>query len=138
MNLLERCEEGSWAIQPIASIGCLLAQGGSIFERELGDAGFVEVAKVSGNHAGVLFLCAARERQIETEIALRARAHIQVRSRSNTTIALRRPIIRDIGFAYFLELAPTIVLVFREASLGSSECPLAADKEDREQRQEKQ
>ena len=32
------------------------------FEREFGDAGFVEVAEVFGDHAVVLFLCRARER----------------------------------------------------------------------------
>jgi hypothetical protein len=37
-------EGRSWAIQPIVSIGCLLAQSGSIFEGQLGDAGFVELA----------------------------------------------------------------------------------------------
>src|SRR5713101_4250581 len=34
----------SWAIQLIVSIGCLLARSGSIFERELGNSGFVELA----------------------------------------------------------------------------------------------
>jgi hypothetical protein len=34
----------------------------AIFERELGDAGFVEVAEVFLDHAVVLFLGAARER----------------------------------------------------------------------------
>ena len=41
----------------------------AVFERELGDAGFVEVAETFGDHAVVLFLGGARERQIETEIA---------------------------------------------------------------------
>ena len=41
----------------------------AIFERKLGDAGFVKVAEVFRNHSVVLFLCGARERQIETEIA---------------------------------------------------------------------
>ena len=41
----------------------------AIFERELGDAGFVELTETFGDHAVVLFLCRARERQIETEIA---------------------------------------------------------------------
>ena len=41
----------------------------AVFEREFGDAGFVELAEAFGDHAGVLFLCGARERQIETEIA---------------------------------------------------------------------
>ena len=40
----------------------------AIFERELGDAGFVEVAEAFGDHAVVLFLGCTRERQIETEI----------------------------------------------------------------------
>jgi len=40
----------------------------AIFERELGDAGFVD-AEVFSNHAVVLFLCRAGERQIETEIS---------------------------------------------------------------------
>ena len=34
----------SWAIQLIVSVGCLLARSGSIFEGELGDSGFVELA----------------------------------------------------------------------------------------------
>jgi hypothetical protein len=41
----------------------------AIFERELGDAGFVEVAEVFGDHAVVLFLRGAREWQIEAEVA---------------------------------------------------------------------
>ena len=41
----------------------------AVFEGELGDAGFVEVAEAFGDHAVVLFLCGARERQIEAEIA---------------------------------------------------------------------
>ncbi len=41
----------------------------AVFERELGDAGLVEVAEVFGYHAVVLFLCGARERQIDAEIA---------------------------------------------------------------------
>ena len=41
----------------------------AVFERELGDAGFVEVAEVFGDHAVVLCLCGAREWQIEAEIA---------------------------------------------------------------------
>ena len=41
----------------------------AVFERELGDAGFVEFAEVFGDHAVVLFLCGARERYIEAEIA---------------------------------------------------------------------
>ena len=41
----------------------------AIFERKLGDAGFVELAEAFGDHAVVLFLRGARERQIETEIA---------------------------------------------------------------------
>ena len=40
-----------------------------IFERELGDAGFVELAEAFGDHAIVLFLGGARERQIEAEVA---------------------------------------------------------------------
>ena len=41
----------------------------AIFEGELGDAGFVEFAKVFGYHEVVLSLGGACERQIETEIA---------------------------------------------------------------------
>ena len=39
----------------------------AIFERKLGDAGFVELAKTFADHALVLFLRGARERQIEAE-----------------------------------------------------------------------
>src|SRR5436190_1426329 len=41
----------------------------AIFEGELGDAGFVEVAKAFRDHSVVLFLGCTREGQIETEIA---------------------------------------------------------------------
>jgi hypothetical protein len=41
----------------------------AIFEGELGDAGFVEVAETFGDHAVVLFLGGAGERQIEAEVA---------------------------------------------------------------------
>ena len=41
----------------------------AIFERELGDAGFVEFAEAFGDHAVVLFLCGAGEWQIEAESA---------------------------------------------------------------------
>ena len=41
----------------------------AIFERELGDAGFVEIAEAFGGHAVVLFLRGLRERQVEAEIA---------------------------------------------------------------------
>ena len=41
----------------------------AVFERKLGDAGFVKVAEVFRNHSVVLLLRGARERQIETEIA---------------------------------------------------------------------
>ena len=41
----------------------------SIFEGELGDAGFVEIAEAFDYHAVVLFLCGSRERRIETELA---------------------------------------------------------------------
>ena len=41
----------------------------AIVKREFGDAGFVEVAETFGDHAVVLFLGGARERQIETEVA---------------------------------------------------------------------
>jgi hypothetical protein len=41
----------------------------TIFEGELGDAGFVEFAEAFGDHAVVLFLRRARERQVEAEIA---------------------------------------------------------------------
>ena len=40
----------------------------AIFEGELGDAGFVEIAEGFGHHPVVLFLCGAREWQIETQI----------------------------------------------------------------------
>ena len=52
----------SWAIQLIVSIGCLLARSGSIFEGELGDAGFIKLAQAFSDHAVVLFLGRARER----------------------------------------------------------------------------
>jgi hypothetical protein len=39
----------------------------AIFEREFGDAGLVEVAAAFGDHAVVLFLCGAREWQIEAK-----------------------------------------------------------------------
>jgi len=39
----------------------------AIFEGELGDAGFVEIAEAFGGHAVVLFLRRSRERQIETK-----------------------------------------------------------------------
>ena len=41
----------------------------AIFEGELGDAGFVEIAEAFGDHAVVLFLGRARERQIEANAA---------------------------------------------------------------------
>ena len=41
----------------------------AIFEGEFGDAGFVELAEAFDDHAVVLFLCGARERQIEAEVA---------------------------------------------------------------------
>ena len=41
----------------------------AIFECELGNAGFVEVREAFGDHAIVLFLRCAGERQIETEIS---------------------------------------------------------------------
>ena len=41
----------------------------AVFERKLGDAGLVELAEVFCYHAVVLFLCGARERQIDAEIA---------------------------------------------------------------------
>jgi hypothetical protein len=47
----------------------------AIFERELGDAGFVEVAVAFGDHAIVLFLGRACERQIEIVFA-RARVGV--------------------------------------------------------------
>src|SRR2546423_15049723 len=56
----------SWAIQLIVSIGCLPARSGSIFEGELGDAGLVEFAEPFCDHATVLLLGCARERQIKT------------------------------------------------------------------------
>ncbi len=40
----------------------------AILERELGDAGFVEISEAFGDHAVVLFFCTARQRQIETQI----------------------------------------------------------------------
>jgi hypothetical protein len=40
----------------------------SIFEGELGDAGFVEFAEVFADHAVVLFLGRACERQVETKL----------------------------------------------------------------------
>jgi hypothetical protein len=40
-----------------------------VFERELGDGGFVELANAFSDHPIVLFLRGARERQTETEIA---------------------------------------------------------------------
>ena len=41
----------------------------AILEGEFGDAGFVEIAEVFGDHAVVLFLRGQREWQVETEIA---------------------------------------------------------------------
>ena len=41
----------------------------AVFECELGDSGLVEVAESIGNHAVVLVLCGARQRQVETQIA---------------------------------------------------------------------
>jgi hypothetical protein len=41
----------------------------AVFEGELCDARFVEIAQAFGRHAVVLFFCSARERQIEAEIA---------------------------------------------------------------------
>jgi hypothetical protein len=41
----------------------------SIFERQLGDAWFVQFAQSFRNHSDVLFLGRARQRQIETEAA---------------------------------------------------------------------
>jgi hypothetical protein len=41
----------------------------AIFECELGDAGFVELAEAFVDHVVVLFFCGARQRLIETEIA---------------------------------------------------------------------
>jgi len=61
-----------------------------VFERELGDAGFVEFAEVFGDHAVVLFLCGARERQIEAQICARARARtVRFRVGSNPLPMLR-------------------------------------------------
>ena len=59
-SLLPECDIDSDAIA-----GMLVAT----FEDELGDAGFVEVAEPFGDHAVVLALGCACERQIETEIA---------------------------------------------------------------------
>jgi hypothetical protein len=61
-----------WKPAPLMRHAPLNALAGmlvAVFERELGDAGFVEVAKTSGDRAVVLFFCGARERQIEGEIA---------------------------------------------------------------------
>ena len=41
----------------------------AIFEYELGDVGFARSPRSSAINSVVLFLCGARERQIETEIA---------------------------------------------------------------------
>ena len=41
----------------------------AVFERELGDAGFVEIPEAFGDHVVVLFLGGARERQVEAEAA---------------------------------------------------------------------
>ena len=41
----------------------------AVFERKLGDAGFARSPRSSAINSVVLFLCGARERQIETEIA---------------------------------------------------------------------
>ena len=40
----------------------------AVFERKLGDAGLVELAEVFCYHAVVLFLCGARERQIDVRL----------------------------------------------------------------------
>jgi hypothetical protein len=39
------------------------------FERQFGDAGFVEVAEALGDHAVELSLCGAFDRQVDTQIA---------------------------------------------------------------------
>ena len=41
----------------------------AIFEGELGDAGFIELAEAFLDHAVVLFLGSVRERQIKTKLA---------------------------------------------------------------------
>ena len=59
----------------------------AILERELRDAGFVEVAEAFRNHVVVLVLSSARERQIETEVARefeRDSAVAQLRSRASS------------------------------------------------------
>jgi hypothetical protein len=63
----------------------------AIFERELGDAGFVKVAEVFRNHSVVLFLCGARERQIDAEIARQLSPKIvgDLIAAHSTPIALR-------------------------------------------------
>src|SRR3954467_14244756 len=59
----------------------------AIFERKLGDAGFVKVAEVFRNHSVVLLLRGARERQIETEIAR------QLSPKSSATSSPRTPLL---------------------------------------------
>src|ERR1041385_2120644 len=59
----------SWAIQLIVSIGCLLARSGSIFEGELSNAGFIQLAQRFRDHAIVLLFVRAREGKIETDTA---------------------------------------------------------------------
>ena len=59
-SLLPECDIDSDAIA-----GMFVA----VFERELSDAGFVEVAEAFGDHPVVLFLCGLREWQVEAEIS---------------------------------------------------------------------
>ena len=59
----------------------------AIFEYELGDAGLVELAEVFCYHAVVLFLCGARERQIDAEIAR------QLSPKSSATSSPRTPLL---------------------------------------------
>jgi len=59
----------------------------AVFERKLGDAGLVELAEVFCYHAVVLFLCGARERQIDAEIAR------QLSPKSSATSSPRTPLL---------------------------------------------
>jgi hypothetical protein len=62
LNFTRALQRRRWAIQPIVSIGCLLAQSGSIFEGELGDPRLIKLAQAFRDHSIVLVLSRARER----------------------------------------------------------------------------
>ena len=73
----------------------------AIFEYELGDAGLVKVAEVFCYHAVVLFLCGARERQIDAAIAR------QLSPKSSATSSPRTPLLSRCAKTCFTSGPPT-------------------------------